>query len=157
MGKEKIDALVEGGKASAGPPLGPALGALKVKIPDVISEINKKTEGFKGMQIPIKVIVDTETKKFEVTVGSPPVTAMLKKELGKDKLLKIEEEKRLEPGSVSIAAVIKIAKSKSSIAGDLKAKVKQVLGTCLSAGIKVDGKNPKDVIREIDEEKIKIE
>ncbi|MBI5347556.1 MAG: 50S ribosomal protein L11 [Candidatus Aenigmarchaeota archaeon] len=157
MSKEKIDALVEGGKASAGPPLGPALGALKVKIPDVISEINKKTESFKGMKIPVKVIVDTETKKFEVAVGSPSVTAMIKKELGKDKLLKIEEGKRLEPGSIPLSTVIKIAKSKASITGDTTAKVKQVLGTCLSAGVTVDGKNPKDVIREINEGKIKVE
>ena len=39
---------------------------------DVIQEINKKTESFKGMQVPVKVIIDTDTKEFEITVGTPP-------------------------------------------------------------------------------------
>ncbi len=157
MGKETIEALVEGGKASAGPPLGPALGPTGIKIQDVISEINKKTETFKGMQIPVKIIIDSGKKTFEISVGSPSVVALIKKEMGREKLLKIEEGKRLEPGSITLKSVIKIAKSKDSIAGNASSKVKQVLGTCLSAGVTVDGKSPKDVIKEIDEGKIKIE
>jgi large subunit ribosomal protein L11 len=48
---------------------------------------------------------------------------------------------------------VKIAKSKDNIAGDLKAKVKQVVGTCKSCGLTVDGKCPKDVEKEIAEGK----
>ena len=49
MGKQSIDALINGGQASAAPPLGPALGPLGVNIGLVIAEINKKTASFKGM------------------------------------------------------------------------------------------------------------
>ena len=80
MASQTVEALVEGGKASAAPPLGPALGPLGVNIGQVISAINQKTDSFKGMQVPIKVIVDTSTKKFEITVGTPPAAALIKKE-----------------------------------------------------------------------------
>ena len=85
MAKETVESLVEGGKASAAPPLGPALGPLKINIGQVVAEINKKTAAFAGMKVPIKIIVDTETKEFEVEVGSPPVSELIKKELGLEK------------------------------------------------------------------------
>ena len=80
MAKETIDQLVEGGKATAAPPLGPALGPMGVNIGEVVAEINKKTAEFKGMQVPVKIIVDTETKEFNITVGTPPASALIKKE-----------------------------------------------------------------------------
>ena len=50
---ETIEALVEGGKASAGPPLGPALGPMGVNIMQIISAINEKTKDFEGMNVEI--------------------------------------------------------------------------------------------------------
>ena len=82
MSKITIPAIVEGGKATAGPPLGPALGPLGVNIGGIIDEINKKTGPFAGLKVPVKVIVDKETKKFEIEVGSPSTGELLKKELG---------------------------------------------------------------------------
>lgn len=158
MGKEVIDALVKGGAASAGPPLGPSLGALKINVAEVIKEINAKTEAFKGMEVPVKVIIiDTETKKFIISVGTPPVTAMIKKELGVQKLAIVDEsKKRKTAGNLSMNSVINIAQNKTTMAGDLKARVKQVLGTCQSSGVTVEGKVPKEMIKEIDEKKIQI-
>ncbi|RLJ04860.1 MAG: 50S ribosomal protein L11, partial [Candidatus Aenigmatarchaeota archaeon] len=113
MGKQTIDALVQGGKASAGPPLGPALGPLGVNIGEVIKKINEKTAPFVNMDVPIKVIVDDSTKEFEIKVGSPPITSMIKKELNVKKLRIVDEEKNVtNPGSISLDAVIKIAKAK---------------------------------------------
>ena len=40
---QKISSLVTGGAASAGPPLGPALGPLGVNIMEIINAINEKT------------------------------------------------------------------------------------------------------------------
>ena len=153
-----IEALVEGGKATAGPPLGPALGPLGVPIPKVIEEINKKTKAFEGMKVPVKVIVDEKTKEFKVEVGTPPVSAMIKKELGVEKLAGLGKDESGRPapivGNLTIDQAIKIAKAKGdSLAGDLKAKVKQVIGTCLSCGVTVEGKDPREVQKEIDEGK----
>ena len=74
MGKETIELLVEGGKATAAPPLGPTLAPLKVNVGQVVAEINKKTADMAGMKVPVKVTVDTATKAFEISVGTPPVS-----------------------------------------------------------------------------------
>jgi len=81
---QTVDALIEGGKATAAPPLGPALGPTGVNIGQVIAEINKKTADFKGMKVPIKVHI-TDDKEFSVTVGTPPVSQLIKKEAGIEK------------------------------------------------------------------------
>ena len=55
---EVIEALVDGGAATAGPPLGPALGPLGVNIMAVVKVINEKTSAFKGMKVPVRVMID---------------------------------------------------------------------------------------------------
>ena len=73
MGEKKsISALVSGGEASAGPPLGPSLGPMGLNVLQVVNTINEKTRDFPGMKVPVKVEVDTETKQFTVEVGIPP-------------------------------------------------------------------------------------
>lgn len=158
MPKETVDVMVSGGKATPAPPIGPALSPLGVNVASVVKEINDKTSAFSGMDVPVKIVVDTETKKFTISVGTPPVTSMIKKELKVEVLGKVNEDKsRKLAGSIPLEAIIRIAKSKDSIRGNAAAKVKQVLGTCLSSGVLVDDKNPKDLIAEINEGKIKIE
>ena len=78
--KQTISTLVTGGEASAGPPLGPALGPMGVNILQVIEAINEKTSEFKGMKIPVTVSVDSDTKKWEIEVGIPSASALLLKE-----------------------------------------------------------------------------
>ena len=81
MGEKKsISALVSGGEASAGPPLGPALGPMGINVLQVVNTINEKTMDFHGMKVPVRVEVDPETKKFTVEVGIPPTTALIAKE-----------------------------------------------------------------------------
>jgi large subunit ribosomal protein L11 len=85
MAKETVEILIDGGKATPGPPLGPAIGPLGINMMQVVEEINKKTADFEGMKVPVKVIVDIGTKEFEVTVGTPPTTALIIDELNLDK------------------------------------------------------------------------
>jgi len=152
--KVMVQALVEGGKASAGPPLGPALGPLGVNIGQIIAAINEKTKGYAGLSVPVKVIVDKDTKTFEVEVGSPPVSALIKKELGVEKGVKSMKEGGAI-GNLSLQQVIKIAKMKhpNSLAKTLKAATNEVLGTCVSVGVTVEGKDARELIREINEGK----
>ena len=82
---ETVKALVEGGKASAGPPLGPALGPLGVNIMQIINTINDKTKQFDGMKVPVTVIIDPKTKDFEIEVGTPPAASLILNELGAEK------------------------------------------------------------------------
>ena len=75
--KQNISSLVTGGEASAGPPLGPALGPMGVNIMEVISAINEKTNDFKGMKVPVTVTIDSDTKKWEIEIGIPSALSML--------------------------------------------------------------------------------
>ncbi len=154
MGKQRvIDALVEGGKATPAPPLGPALGQLKVNVKAVIDAINEKTKAFAGMKVPVKIIVDEETKEFEIEVGTPPVSQLIKKELGVEKLS--QQPGRDFVGNLSMEQVIKIAKMKKEgmLIKSLKSAVKSVIGTCVSAGVSIEGKDPKEILKEIDDGK----
>jgi len=148
---ERIQALVEGGKASAGPPLGPALGPLGVNIGEIVNAINEKTKEYAGMQVPVTVEVDPQTKKFDIKVGSPPVSALLKKEAKIEKGSGSPKDEKV--ADIIIEQLIKIAKMKedSIPAKDTKARVKSVVGTCVSMGILVEGKDPKEALKEIDE------
>ena len=65
---QNISSLVTVGEASAGPPLGPALGPMGVNIMEVIKAINEKTNDFKGMKVPVTVIVASDTKKWQIEI-----------------------------------------------------------------------------------------
>ncbi len=154
MGKKQIvEALVEGGKASAGPPLGSTLGPMKVNIGQVIIQINDKTKDFKGMKVPVKVIVDTEDKSFEITIGTPPTSQLIMKEINLEG--GSGEPNLNKAGVISFEQVIKVAKMKSSslLVNNLKSAVKTIVGSCQSAGILIDGKDAKEIIKEINEGK----
>ena len=149
---EVVEVLVSGGKATAGPPLGPALGPLGINVKAVVDEINKKTGTFNGMQVPVRVEVD-DKKQFTVTVGVPPTTALIKKEVNIEKGSK--EPNAIVAGNLPFEAAVRIAKMKldGMLSYELKTAVKEVVGTCRSMGVTVDGRKPSEVIAEINEGK----
>ena len=142
----KISVLIEGGKATAGPPLGPALGPLGVNAGEVVAKINEKTKDFAGITVPVTIIVDTK-KNVEIEVGKPPTSQLILKEIKQEKgssdLNKI--------GNLAIEQAIKIAKQKidSLWVHDLKHAVLQVVGTCQSMGVLVEGMEAKEAIEKI--------
>jgi len=150
MATESIDVLVEGGKATAAPPLGPALGPLGVNIGQVIAEINKKTADFKGMKVPVTVTVEREAKTFTIKVGTPPAAQLIKKEAGVELASGRPESEHV--ADLRIQQVIKIAKMKEDdlLGADTKARVKEIVGTCNSMGVMVEGKHARDTMRDIE-------
>ncbi len=147
-----VEVLVEGGKASPGPPLGPAIGPLGLNVKQVVDEINKATKGFEGMQVPVKILVtDPKKKTFEIEVGVPPVSQLIKKEIGAPK--GASEPGHGSVGNLTMEQVVRIAKAKveQMLASDLKTATKEVIGTALSMGVTVEGKDPREVQHEIDE------
>lgn len=143
--------MVNGGKATAGPPLGPTLGPLGINVMAVVNKINELTKDFSGMKVPVKIALDINTKEFEVTVGTPTTAALIVKELGIEKGSESAKDKVV--GDLTLQQVLKIAKIKREqlLSKDLKAAAKEVIGSCLSMGVTVDGKDPKTVQREIDQ------
>ena len=148
---ETIKALVEGGKASAGPPLGPALGPLGVNIMEIINTINDKTKQFDGMKVPVKVIVDPKTKKYDIEVGTPPATSLILNQLGLEKGSGSAGSHKI--GNLTVDQAIKVAKMKydNLLGKELKEKTKEIIGTCVSIGITVEGKKPQEIQKAIDE------
>ena len=151
MATETVEILIDGGKATPGPPLGPAIGPLGINMMQVVEQINQKTADFDGMKVPVKIIVDIGTKEFEVKVGTPPTTALIMDEL------KIEKGSQ-DPGQDKVADLkveqaLKIAKMKfdALLSNDYKNAAKEVIGTCVSMGITVEGKDPREVQRDIDQ------
>jgi len=124
-----------------------------VNILQIISAINEQTKEFKGMKIPVSVSVDSDTKKWEIEVGIPSASALLLKEAGIQKGSGTSGTEWV--GEVSADMIAKIAKVKleTSYASSLKSVAKQIVGTCVSLGIKVEGKKPKEFTAEINEGK----
>jgi large subunit ribosomal protein L11 len=147
---EILEALVEAGKATSGPPLGPLLGPLGVNIPKIVEAINEKTKHFEGMKVPVKILIESD-KNFEVEVGTPPTSALILKGLGAEK--GSGKHKEVKAGNISLEQVKKIAElKKEDLQGNsLKARIKEVIGTCISLGVTVEGKEGKQIIKEIDE------
>lgn len=150
MVNQSVETLVAGGAATAAPPLGPALGPLGVNISQVVAEINQRTVEMKGMQVPIKVIVDTATKDFKIEVGTPPASALIKKEAGVEKGSGNPLTDKV--ADVMIEQIIKIAKIKDTdlLGRTLKSRVKEVVGTCHSMGILVEGLSANEALRAIE-------
>lgn len=156
--KEVIELLIQGGKAAPGPTTAPKLSALKLNIGEVFAKINKATKDFAGMEVPVKIIVDKETREYEIEVGLPPTSSLLKKEAGIEvsKITQEDKERGVKyTADLPFEKVLKVTKMKEKdLQGkDFKTKLKQVLGTCLSLHFKVDGKDPREVIKEVDEGK----
>lgn len=155
MSEVTITGLVEGGKASSGPPLGPALGPLGVNINGIISEINEKTRQFEGLKILVKVHVDTTTKAFRIEVGSPSTSALVLKEL---KIQAGAKAKGEIVGNITMDQVKNIAKSKEGtmFGKSMQQRVNQILGTCKSMGVTVEGDDPKAMIKKIHSGEVKV-
>jgi len=148
--RKVVELIVSGGQANAGPPLGPALGPLGLNIVAVVNKINEITKEYAGMKVPVKISVDTEDKTFEVTVGTPTASALIVAELKVEKGSGTPNTVKI--GDLTIEQMIKIAKIKGPqlLAPTLKKATKELLGTCVSLGVTVEGKDPREVQKDVD-------
>jgi large subunit ribosomal protein L11 len=145
---DRINVLVDAGKATPGAPLGPALGPLGVNVVKIVAEINEKTKQFSGMKVPVTIEINAD-KTFQVQVGTPPTTALILKEIGAEK--GSGSPKGTKVGNLTLQQILKIAdmKKDASLGSSIKSRVKEVVGTCVSMGVTVEGKEPKAIISEI--------
>ena len=146
---ERLEVLVEGGKATAGAPLGPALGPMGLNILQVVKDINEKTKSFDGMKVPVTLLIDSKAKTYTISVGTPPVSALIRKEVGAEK--GSGEAGKTYVGTITLKQILKIAEIKrDALQGKgLKQRASEIVGTCVSMGVKVEGKPPKEFLEEI--------
>ena len=145
---DTVEALVDGGKASAGPPLGPALGPKGVNIGQIIAAINEKTKAFAGMKVPVKILIK-EDKSFEIKVGTPPMSALIKGELGLEKGSGNARTDKV--GNLSIEQLKKIVAMKQDdlLGASPEALACEVAGNCVSLGVTIDGKDAKVFTKDV--------
>jgi large subunit ribosomal protein L11 len=145
MVEKTFSFIVNGGGASGGPPIGPALGPMGVNIMQIVNEINSKTAEYDGLPVPVEVVIETDTKQFQVKVGMLTTFALLSQSTGIKK--GSGEPNREFVANLTFDELVNIAKKKSDgiYAASLKAAVREVLGTCQSAGVTVDGTHAKQV------------
>lgn len=150
MSKEKIDLMIEGGKATPNATLSQALGPLRIDISSVIQRINEKTHEYHGMKIPVKVIVDTRSKDIDLEIGTPPISELIKQEIKAEK--GSGEPNKNKVGNLAFEQVIKIAKMKyeGMHVNNLKAAVKSVIGSCHAMGVLIESKNVQDINKDVD-------
>ena len=148
-----IKLLVEGANMTPGPALSQKLGPMGMNINQVIQKVNEATKDFKGLKVPVELDVDASTKDFEVSVFSPPVSELIKKELGIEKGSGMQ--KKAQAANASIEQIISVAKTKlpNLLCKDLKTAVKTVVGSCVSLGVLVENKPASEVEKGIDEGK----
>jgi len=101
------------------------------------------------MQVPVKVTVDKETRAYEISIGTPPASALIKKEAGIQK--GAGNPKTDIVGDLRIEQVIKIASMKEDalLGKDLTQKVKEIIGTCRSIGVMVMGLPAEEAIAKV--------
>jgi large subunit ribosomal protein L11 len=150
MGKVVCEALIEGGKASAGPPIAPVLGPTGINLYAVVTKINELTADLKGLKVPVTIVADDDTKEFEITVGLPPTSALILKEIAVEKGTGATGTEIT--GDITFDQVITVAsaKEKDLLGSSMINRVRSVLGTCVSMGVTVDGKEARTVQQEID-------
>ena len=141
---ETVEALVNAGKASAGPPLGPALGPSGVNVKEVINQINSRTKDMEGMQVPVKVKVGDD-KSFTIEVGTPPASSLIKQILAIEK--GSGEAGTVVAADLPLEKAIKVANQKGPglTGGDIKAMTSEILGVAKSMGLTCESKDPKEI------------
>jgi len=146
---ETIEALVPGGQATPGPPLGPELGPTPVDVQAVVQEINDRTEAFDGTEVPVTVEYE-ENGSFSIDVGVPPTAELIKDEAGFDTGSGEPQENFV--ADLSVEQVKQIAEQKHSdlLAYDLRNAAKEVVGTCVTLGVTIEGEDAREFKEKVD-------
>jgi len=133
---KKIKLQIEGGKANAAPPLGPALGQAGVNIGEFVNQFNEKTREMMGDIIPVVISV-YEDRSFSFVTKTPPASRLILKAIGQKK----GSGKNLvkKAGSITKTQIKEIAETKmvDLNANDVEQAVKIIEGTARSMGVEV--------------------
>lgn len=127
---------IPAGQANPAQPVGPALGQKGINIMQFCKEFNDKTKDQQGIIVPV-VITVYQDRSFDFIIKTPPVSALIKKELKIEKASGDPLKKKI--GRLSKDQVLKIAeiKLKDLNTLDQEAASKMVAGTAKSMGVDV--------------------
>jgi len=141
MAKKKIKTIIKvfpmGGAATPAPPIGPALGQHGVNIMEFVTQYNKATADKKGQKIPAEITI-YEDRTFTFIIKLPPVSEMIKQELGLKLGSGVPNKDKV--GKLTKAQLEKIATAKLPDLNTtiLEAAMRSVAGTARSMGVEVE-------------------
>ncbi len=133
----QIKLQIPAGQATPAPPVGPALGQKGVNIMQFVKEFNDKTKDQQGITVPV-IITVYHDRTFDFILKTPPVAALIKKELKIETASGVPNKKKV--GRISKAQVKKIAeiKMKDLNTDTVEAAMLMVQGTARSMGVEVE-------------------
>ena len=137
---------VVGGEVTSAAALAPKCAPIGLPPKKVGEDIQKATAKWKGVKIEIQIAVQNR----QCTVSILPTVAPLIIEALKEPSRDRKKVKNItHNGNIKFDDVLRIAKTmrdaKKSLAIHLEGTVKEVLGTALSLGCTIDGKNAKEM------------
>ena len=145
-----------GGEVGAASSLAPKIGPLGLSPKKIGEDIAKETaKDWKGLRVTVKLTVQNRQAKVSVVPSAAALVIKALKEPERDRK-KVKNVKH--NGNISLDDVIEIARimRPRSIAKELKGTIKEMLGTCVSVGCTVDGKDPKDLQEEIEDGEVEV-
>jgi len=134
--KTIVKLQIEGGKATAAPPVGTALGPHGLNIADFVRQFNEATKEKVGEVTPVEITI-YEDRTFSFVMKTPPAAYLLRKAAGIEKGSGVPNKTRV--GKVTKDQIRQIAESKmvDLNANDVNAAMKIIEGTARSMGIEV--------------------
>ncbi|BBD72558.1 50S ribosomal protein L11 [Sulfodiicoccus acidiphilus] len=146
---KSIKIVVEGGNIKPGPPLAPTLSQLGLNVGEVVKRLNEATSQFKGMSLPVTLEVDVDSKRYEIRVGIPTTTSLLVKYAGAQGPSGDPAHNKV--GNITMEQLVEVClmKREGMLSRTLKAAALSVLGTAHSVGVTVEGKDAKEVAKEV--------
>ncbi|MDQ6682917.1 MAG: 50S ribosomal protein L11 [Chloroflexota bacterium] len=124
------------GKATAAPPVGPALGQHGINIMEFIKAFNERTASQAGYVVPAEITV-FEDRSFTFVTKAPLAAALLKRAAGVE--AGSAQPNREKVGRVTQAQLREIAETKMADlnANDVDHAMRIIAGTARSMGIEV--------------------
>ena len=131
-----IKLQIPAAKATAAPPVGPALGQHGVNIAQFIKEFNERTKDQIGFKVPVVITVYAD-RSFSFITKMPPTPALVLKAINGDKGSGVPNKDKV--GTITKAQLREVAERKMPDlnAADIEGAMRQVAGTCRSMGITV--------------------
>jgi len=124
------------GKATAAPPVGPALGQHGINIMEFIKAFNERTASLSGYVVPAEITV-YEDRSFTFVTKAPLAAALLKRAAGVES--GSAQPNRDKVGKVTKGQLREIAEAKMADmnANDVDHAMRIIAGTARSMGIEV--------------------
>ena len=131
-----IKLQIPAAKATASPPVGPALGQHGVNISQFIKEFNERTKDQAGFKIPVIITVYAD-RSFTFITKTPPAALLIKKACGIDHASGVPQRDKV--ATISKEDLRKIAEQKMPDlnCSSIESAMSMIAGTCRSMGVLV--------------------